>query len=127
MRVVIQRVKSASVSVDGEVISQIKNGFCILVGISRDDTKSDSDYLVDKILKLKLFHEDKKNGKEQKVKKDRRWEKRKGEGWSNDQSGWSSGTFPTIDLNFDIDDELDEENEKNKHGGHKHGKKTWTW
>ncbi|CAB3988593.1 D-tyrosyl-tRNA(Tyr) deacylase 1 [Paramuricea clavata] len=58
MRAIIQRVKQASVTVDGELISSIKEGLCVLVGIGRDDTKKDIDYLANKILKLRLFEED---------------------------------------------------------------------
>uniref|UniRef100_A0A1B6FX88 D-aminoacyl-tRNA deacylase n=1 Tax=Cuerna arida TaxID=1464854 RepID=A0A1B6FX88_9HEMI len=58
MRAVIQRVTSASVTVDGEIISSIGKGLCILIGISRDDTQKDIDYLVKKILNLRLFGND---------------------------------------------------------------------
>ncbi|XP_017494832.1 PREDICTED: D-tyrosyl-tRNA(Tyr) deacylase-like [Rhagoletis zephyria] len=55
MRAVIQRVTSASVTVDEKVISQIGQGLCVLIGISRDDTEADSDWICNKILKLTLF------------------------------------------------------------------------
>ncbi|PSN36441.1 hypothetical protein C0J52_16301 [Blattella germanica] len=45
MKAVIQRVVKASVSVEGEVISAIGKGICVLVGISRDDTKKDMEYI----------------------------------------------------------------------------------
>uniref|UniRef100_T1ICK8 D-aminoacyl-tRNA deacylase n=2 Tax=Rhodnius prolixus TaxID=13249 RepID=T1ICK8_RHOPR len=44
MKAVIQRVLNANVTVDGEVISSIGKGLCILIGISRDDTEKDIDY-----------------------------------------------------------------------------------
>ncbi|GMM30451.1 D-tyrosyl-tRNA(Tyr) deacylase [Martiniozyma asiatica (nom. inval.)] len=57
MKVVIQRVKSASVTVDNAIISQISRGLCLLVGISTDDTADDVTKLASKILKLKLFED----------------------------------------------------------------------
>ncbi|XP_015429486.1 PREDICTED: D-aminoacyl-tRNA deacylase [Dufourea novaeangliae] len=45
MKAVIQRVTKASVSVDGEIISSIGNGLCILIGIKRDDTVEDIKYM----------------------------------------------------------------------------------
>ncbi|KAL1116728.1 hypothetical protein AAG570_005200 [Ranatra chinensis] len=58
MRTVIQRVVSATASVNGEVISSIGRGLCILVGISREDTEKDIDYLVKKILNIRFFEDD---------------------------------------------------------------------
>lgn len=57
MKIVIQRVKSASVTVGGEVISQIGKGLCLLVGISTEDTSTDVEKAANKILKLKLFED----------------------------------------------------------------------
>ncbi|XP_011687213.1 PREDICTED: D-tyrosyl-tRNA(Tyr) deacylase isoform X5 [Wasmannia auropunctata] len=45
MKAIIQRVSKASVSVDGEVISSIGNGLCVLVGIKRDDGAADMKYM----------------------------------------------------------------------------------
>lgn len=50
MRLVIQRVTGASVSVNSKLISEIKHGLCVLVGIGTDDTKEDAEYCVRKIL-----------------------------------------------------------------------------
>ncbi|XP_047119349.1 D-aminoacyl-tRNA deacylase 1-like [Schistocerca piceifrons] len=61
MKAVIQRVLKASVTVDGEVISSIGKGLCVLVGISRDDTEADMEYLARKLLNLGIFEDD--NGK----------------------------------------------------------------
>jgi D-aminoacyl-tRNA deacylase len=58
MKAVIQRVCSASVTVSNEMISSIKNGLCILIGISRDDTEKDIDYIVKKILNIRLFEDE---------------------------------------------------------------------
>ncbi|WP_411027369.1 D-aminoacyl-tRNA deacylase, partial [Salmonella sp. s54925] len=63
MRAIIQRVKRASVTVDGEVVSCIKQGLCVLVGICNDDTRKDLEYIVNKVLKLRLFEEDGKRWK----------------------------------------------------------------
>ncbi len=55
MRAVVQRVRSASVAVDGAIIGEIGNGLVVLVGIARDDTKVEAAYLVDKIANLRIF------------------------------------------------------------------------
>lgn len=58
MKVVIQRCKEGKVSVSNKIVNQIKNGFVILVGISKNDTIEDIDYLVNKILKLRVFEDE---------------------------------------------------------------------
>lgn len=58
MKVVIQRVSEASVKVDGKIINEIKNGFMILVGICNGDMSSDIDYLVNKIVNLRIFDDE---------------------------------------------------------------------
>ncbi|KAF7383582.1 hypothetical protein HZH66_012932 [Vespula vulgaris] len=60
MKAVIQRVTSASVTVDDKVISSIGNGLCILIGITRGDTLADIKYIVKKILNIKVFENDNK-------------------------------------------------------------------
>ncbi|KAN0133673.1 D-aminoacyl-tRNA deacylase [Lactarius tabidus] len=55
MRAVVQRVLSASVTVDGEMVSQISRGLMVLVGIGVDDNVSDVETLAKKILNLKVF------------------------------------------------------------------------
>lgn len=55
MRVVIQRVKHSSVTIDGNIKSQIGKGLMILVGIGEEDTQEDIDYLVKKIINLRVF------------------------------------------------------------------------
>ena len=55
MRAVVQRVTHASVTIDGEITGEIKHGLVVLVGIARDDTKDDADYLVPKIVALRIF------------------------------------------------------------------------
>jgi D-tyrosyl-tRNA(Tyr) deacylase len=61
MRAVIQRVRHAHVEVDGEVTGSIDAGLLVLLGISRDDSRADADYLVDKIAGLRVFQDE--NGK----------------------------------------------------------------
>jgi len=58
MRVVIQKVKEASVTVEGEKISAIENGLLILVGIENEDTQDDIDYLVKKSTQLRIFDDE---------------------------------------------------------------------
>ena len=58
MKAVIQRVKKASVSVEGEVISSIGKGLLILLGIQVGDTEEDIDYLCRKIAFLRIFERD---------------------------------------------------------------------
>ena len=55
MRAVVQRVTRASVTIDGEIVGEIKHGLVVLLGIARDDTKDDADYLVPKIIALRIF------------------------------------------------------------------------
>lgn len=54
----IQRVKSASVTVDGELVSQIGKGLLILAGIGKDDTTKEVESMASKILKVKLWDDD---------------------------------------------------------------------
>lgn len=58
MRVVIQRVKHASVTIDGEEKSKIGKGFLILLGIGCDDTQEDIDWLVKKTINLRVFDDE---------------------------------------------------------------------
>nr|AAY55325.1 IP04468p [Drosophila melanogaster] len=58
MRAVIQRVKAAKVTVLDELVSSIGPGLCVLVGIKASDTAKDVEYLVRKILALRLFEEE---------------------------------------------------------------------
>jgi D-aminoacyl-tRNA deacylase len=55
MRVVIQRVTRASVTIEGQTVGEIEKGLVVLLGIARDDTKEDADYLAPKIVALRIF------------------------------------------------------------------------
>ncbi len=55
MRVVLQRVKRAEVRVDGRVTGAIGRGICLLLGISKEDTTAQADFLADKCLDLRIF------------------------------------------------------------------------
>ena len=57
----LQRSKEASVTVSGEVVGQISNGFVLLVGVTHEDTMEDCRYLADKIVNLRVFEDE--NGK----------------------------------------------------------------
>ncbi len=58
MRVVVQRVLSSSVTVDGKLINEIENGLNVLVGFTDGDNDSDIDYLVKKVLNLRIFDDE---------------------------------------------------------------------
>ena len=58
MKAVIQRVSYASVSVDGKIISSIKEGMLVLLGITETDTNEDIEWLSKKILHLRIFNDD---------------------------------------------------------------------
>jgi D-tyrosyl-tRNA(Tyr) deacylase len=58
MKVVVQRVTSASVSVDNKIISEIKKGYLILVGIGNSDTAKDIERMVTQVSKMRIFSDD---------------------------------------------------------------------
>jgi len=58
MRILLQRVREASVAVDGAVVSRIGAGLLLLVGIGADDTADDGDWLARKIADLRIFDDD---------------------------------------------------------------------
>ena len=57
MRAVVQRVKNASVTVGSEIISSINQGFLVLLGVEKGDTQQDIDYIVNKIVGLRIFED----------------------------------------------------------------------
>ncbi len=58
MRVVIQRVNEASVTIDNKVYNSINNGFMVLVGFTEGDNSLDIDYIVKKIVNLRIFDDE---------------------------------------------------------------------
>jgi D-tyrosyl-tRNA(Tyr) deacylase len=58
MRAVIQRVSEASVTVEGEIVSQIKAGLLVLVGIENEDGQEDIEWLSKKIANLRIFNDE---------------------------------------------------------------------
>ena len=57
MRVVLQRVSRAQVSIDGRVAGAIDRGFCLLVGFTHGDTESQVDWMTEKVAGLRLFND----------------------------------------------------------------------
>ena len=55
MKLVIQRVKSASVKVEGETVGKIEKGFLVLIGVKVGDTREQADYLAKKLCNLRVF------------------------------------------------------------------------
>ena len=55
MKAVIQRVSEANVKVDGNIVGEISKGQLLLIGIDEEDEKNDADWLVQKILSLRIF------------------------------------------------------------------------
>lgn len=58
MKAVLQRVKKASVSVDGNIVGTCNEGLLILLGVAKGDTETDVSNLAEKILKLRIFKDD---------------------------------------------------------------------
>lgn len=58
MRAVVQRVTEASVTIDGLQVASIDKGLLVLVGIKADDTEKDMEYIMNKVLGLRIFEDD---------------------------------------------------------------------
>ena len=58
MKIVLQRVKNASVSVEGALISEIGPGLLLLVGVAKGDTEAEADWLAEKVAGLRIFADD---------------------------------------------------------------------
>jgi D-aminoacyl-tRNA deacylase len=61
MRVLIQRIESAEVRVDGEIVGAAGRGLCLFVGVAVEDSTADADFLADKAIHLRIFEDG--NGK----------------------------------------------------------------
>ena len=61
MRLLVQRVLNSNVKVDGKVVGEIDKGYMVLLGVTHDDDKEKADYLVNKLLNLRVFEDE--NGK----------------------------------------------------------------
>jgi D-tyrosyl-tRNA(Tyr) deacylase len=55
MRAIVQRVKNARVSVDGNIVGQISAGLLVYLGVGKDDDQSDAEFIADKIVNLRIF------------------------------------------------------------------------
>lgn len=58
MKVILQKVKKASVSVDGKIVGEIDKGYCLLVGVHKESTEADAKYLAKKIVEARLFEDE---------------------------------------------------------------------
>ena len=58
MRVVIQRVRKASVKINDEIVGEIQQGLLVLLGIEHVDSELDADYLIQKLIHLRIFGDD---------------------------------------------------------------------
>lgn len=58
MKIVIQRVTNASVTVENNVVGKIEKGFLVLLGVGPEDTTAEADYLVQKLIKLRVFKDE---------------------------------------------------------------------
>ena len=68
MKAWIQRVKEASVSIDGETVAEIGLGYLVLLGVTHADTEKSADEIADRIVKLRIFEDE--NGKTNKLIED---------------------------------------------------------
>ena len=58
MKMVLQKVKKASVSVDNKIVGSIDKGYCLLVGVHKESTEEDAKYLAKKISQARLFEDE---------------------------------------------------------------------
>ncbi len=58
MKFVVQKVKNANVKVEDKIVGEIKKGFMVLIGVKQDDTISEADYLVNKLINLRVFEDE---------------------------------------------------------------------
>ena len=57
MRAVVQRVKESTVKTDNEIVGQIGSGLLVLLGVAKNDTAKDADFLANKIINLRIFED----------------------------------------------------------------------
>ena len=58
MKVILQKVKKASVSIDGKIVGEIDKGYCLLVGVHKESTEADAKYVAKKIVEARLFEDE---------------------------------------------------------------------
>lgn len=58
MKIILQKVKKASVSVENKVVGSIDKGYCLLVGVHKDSTEEDAKYLAKKVAQARLFEDE---------------------------------------------------------------------
>ena len=58
MKVILQKVKKANVSVDGKIVGEIDKGYCLLVGVHKESMEVDAKYLAKKIVEARLFEDE---------------------------------------------------------------------
>ena len=58
MKIILQKVKKASVSVDNKIVGNIDKGYCLLVGVHKESTEEDARYLAKKIAQARLFEDE---------------------------------------------------------------------
>lgn len=58
MRAVVQRVKKAKVTVEGEIVGEIGMGLMVLLGVGKEDSEKDLEYLKEKVLNLRIFNDE---------------------------------------------------------------------
>ena len=58
MKLVVQRVRNASVTVENNIVGKINQGFLVLLGVAPEDTEDIADYLVQKLIKLRVFEDE---------------------------------------------------------------------
>ncbi len=58
MRLVIQRVKTANVQIEGKIVGEIQQGLLVLIGIELNDTEEDVEWLVNKLVLMRIFSDD---------------------------------------------------------------------
>ncbi|WP_314397368.1 D-aminoacyl-tRNA deacylase [Gemella sp.] len=58
MKIILQKVKKASVSVDNKIVGSIDKGYCLLVGVHKESTEEDAKYLAKKVAQARLFEDE---------------------------------------------------------------------